>query len=167
MKRKRDISSAEPLEGQRPASGDAHSPTERVKPVATNSLLFPLTTEKPGSPWLARSGAEGKAAEEGVDDSADTCGPYDLPPTPVSYSYDAEFGARVCRAFDDNAKRKIHLRQLQQLWREQEYGPEIAHAYSHGHTPKHVREEYELRQDAALRTFLEELEETTTDEEAL
>ncbi|KAK3712686.1 hypothetical protein LTR37_008950 [Vermiconidia calcicola] len=75
--------------------------------------------------------------------------PYTRASTPVLDYYDPDFGSKVCEAFSVRQQ----VSEIQQIWREDKYGVVITRAYSPGNTPDSAREDYNARQDAAIRAF--------------
>ncbi|KAK4996330.1 hypothetical protein LTR66_004031 [Elasticomyces elasticus] len=85
--------------------------------------------------------------------------PVSTPDNSYKY-YDAEFGQKVCSAYE----RHMRTAELVQGLREHKYGPDIAVQYERGYTPEEAREEYEAKQEEGLRACREDM---TDDDETV
>ncbi len=136
-----------------------HSPKRRAKRrnrKAKSALPSPPSTSASESSQHV-GGLVSEHTQEGALDSDAAVTPQSAPPTPVFDTYDATFAAKIHEALQRNLQRSQEKEGLQQTWREQRYGTTIARGYLCGHTPEHIRDEYDARQAAAIETFEQEL----------
>ncbi|KAK4983229.1 hypothetical protein LTR50_007349 [Elasticomyces elasticus] len=132
-------------------------PSPRSTPLSRNSdtQYACLTQDEPLS-------FEAKSALTPLDASAlfvRRQSPVSTPDNAYRY-YDAEFGRKVCSAYE----RHMRTARFVQGLREHKYGPDIAVQYERGYTPEEAREEYESKQEEGLRAWREDM---TDDDETV